>query len=262
MGNMETYRSTGKYKNYSLPTSKPLRSHALYKEKVWTLQEQIHRQLTKVAEHLESLYPKLTDDFSKNIKPVIKKNLEVLLGDLDLMQASLQKNPDSFNKNKLKTNQSHITEMKNVCNNLQTVSSYEYEFKNVGKLKHALNELEHLIQPTSFEKSLKKARAKSNRKAVATKKERILVEAKKKTKEKSMAKSKKQKAVSKKAKPATKSSKRIKVDSRKPKKSKAAANKPKSSAKKVAKSKTKPKVIAKKASVKTITKAKPHRKRG
>ena len=61
-----------------------MRSHALYKEKVWTLQEHIYQKLKKVAEFLDSLYPKLTDDFSMNIKVVIEKNLEILMKDLAL----------------------------------------------------------------------------------------------------------------------------------------------------------------------------------
>src|ERR1700722_12738971 len=112
MGKMGAYQPTENYKNYSLPTSKPLKSHAFYKEKVWTLQEQIYKKLKKVAKLLESLYPKLTDDFSKNIKVVIENNLKTLIKDLDLMQHNLYKNPDSFNTNKLKINQYHITEMK------------------------------------------------------------------------------------------------------------------------------------------------------
>ena len=38
-----------KYKNYALPTSKPLSSHAFYKEKVWTVQEQIYKKLKKIC---------------------------------------------------------------------------------------------------------------------------------------------------------------------------------------------------------------------
>lgn len=250
MGKMGAYQPTEKYKNYSLPTSKPLKSHAFYKEKVWTLQEQIYKKLKKVAEFLESLYPKLTDDFSKNIKVAIEKNLEVLIEDLDQMQHGLHKNPDSFNTNKLKINQHRITEMKNVCDTLQTVRSYEYEFKNLGKIKHALNELEHLIQPTNFERSLEKARVKSKPKTVPAKKEHIQVEAKKKIKEESIIKSKKQKATSKKAKPATKLPKQIKIDSKQPKKSETSVLKLKQSEKKATKSK--PKLPAEK-----ILKAKP-----
>jgi len=239
MGKMGAYQPTENYKNYSLPTSKPLKSHAFYKEKVWTLQEQIYKKLKKVAEFLESLYPKLTDDFSKSIKVVIEKNLEILIENLDLMQHGLHKNPDSFNTNKLKINQHRITEMKNVCDTLQTIKSYEYEFKNLGKIKHALNELEHLIQPTSFERSLEKARVKSKPKTVPEKKEHILVEAKKKIEEDSIVKSKKQKAISKKNKPATKLPKQIKIESKQPKKSATPVHKLKPSEKKVIEPKTK-----------------------
>jgi hypothetical protein len=217
MGRIGAYQPTQKYKNYLLPTSKPLKSHALYKEKVWTLQEQIYKKLKKVAELLENLYPKLTDNFSNNIKVVIEKNIKILIEDLDLMQSSLHKNPDSFNTNQLKINQNHITEMKNVCDTLQTVRLYEYEFKNLGKIKHALNELEHLIQPTNFERSLEKARVKSKRKRVPAKIGRILVEAKKKIEEDSLVRSKKQKAISKKTKPAMKFPKQIKIESKQPK---------------------------------------------
>lgn len=242
MGKIGAYQPTEKYKNFSLPTSKPLKSHAFYKEKVWTLQEQIYKKLKKVAELLESLYPKLTDDFSKNIKVVVEKNLEILIKDLDLMQHGFHKNPDSFNTNKLKINQHHITEMKNVCDTLQTVSSYEYEFKNLGKIKHALHELEHLIQPTSFERSLEKARVKSKQKAVPEvpeKKRHILLKAKKKMEEDSEVKSEKPKAISKKAKSATKLPKQIKIESKRPKKSATPKHKLKPSEKKVTKSKSK-----------------------
>ena len=253
MGNMRAYQPTEKYKNYSLPTSKPLKSHAFYKEKIWTLQEQIYKKLKKIAEFLESLYPKLTDDVSKNIKDVIEKNLEILIKDLDLMQHSLQKNPDSFNTNKLKINQQHITEMKNVCDTLQTVRSYEYEFKKLGKIKHALHELEHLIQPTSFERNLEKARVKSKPKTVPAKKEHLLVGAKEKIKEESIVKSKKQKTISKKTNPATKLLKQIKIESKQSKKSAASLDKLKSSEKKV--TKKKPRLPAK-----NILKAKPKSK--
>lgn len=217
MGKMGAYQPPEKYKNYSLPTSKPVKSHAFYKEKVWTVQEQIYRKLKKVTEFLETLYPKLTDDFSKNIKVVIEKNLEILIEDLDHLQSSLDKNPTSFNTNKIKINQQRITEMKNVCDTLQTVSSYEYEFKNLGKLKHALNELEHLIRP--LEADLKKAHVAIKSKAAHPKKP-TLVETKKKIKKESPVKSTKQKAISKKAKPATKLPKEKKIASKPPKKSK------------------------------------------
>lgn len=227
MGKIGTYQPTEKYINYSLPTSKPLRSHAFYTEKVWTLQEKIHKQLKKIAEFLENLYPKLTDDFSKNIKVVIKKNLEILIEDLELMQHGLYKNPDSFNTNKLKINQHRINEMKDVCDTLQKVSSYEHEVENLIKIKHTLKELEHLIQPTNFEKNLEKARAKNKPKTAPAKKEHILVEAKKKIKEEPIVKPKKQKAISKKAKPETKLPKQIKI-----------VSKPKLSSKKIMKAKT------------------------
>lgn len=206
MGKNKVVQPTAKYKNYSLPTSKPLKSHAFYEEKVWTLQEQIYKKLKKVAEFLENLYPKLTDDFSKNIKGVIKKNLEILTEDLDLMQHSLKENPDSFNTNKLKINQHRIAEMKNVCDDLQTVKSSEYEFKNLAKIRHVLNELDHLIQPTSFKSGSEKAPVKSKQKTVSEKKEPILVKAQKK------------KTISKKTKPATKSLKLKKIETKKPKK--------------------------------------------
>ena len=239
MGKMGAYQPPEKYKNYSLPTSKPLRSHAFYKEKVWTLQEQIYKKLKKVAEFLESLYPKLTDDFSKKIKVVIKENIETLIKDLDLMQHDLHKNPDSFNTNKLRINQHRINEMKKVCDTLQTVPSYEYEFKNLGKIKHALHELEHLIQPTSFERSLEKALVKTKQKRVPAKKEPILVKAKKKIEEDSIVKSRKQKAISKKTKPATKLPKQIKIAGKQPKKSAITVHKLKSSEQKVTKPKKK-----------------------
>ncbi len=180
-----TYESTDKYKNYSLPTFKNRTSG--YQEKVWTLQEQIYLKLKHIAQSLESLYPKLTAASSMNIKVAIEKNLETLTEDLNLMTSGLQKNPDSFNTKTLKTNQHRIDEMKHVCDNLQTISSYESEFKNLSKIKHTLTELEHLIQPTSLERSLQKTTIK------------------KKTKPKSTVKSQKKKVISKKAKPKTKS---------------------------------------------------------
>jgi len=239
MSRIGAYQPTKQYKNYLLPTSKPLRSHALYKEKVWSLQEQIYQKLKKVAQFLEGLYPKLTDDFSKNVKVVIERNLEILMDDLDLMQNSLNEDPHSFNTNKLKTNQHCITEMKDVCNTLQSVRSYEYESKLLGKIKHELHELENLIQPTSYEKSLEKARVKNKPKTVPTKKERI------KGKTTATVKSQKQKAISKKAKPTTKLVKPIKKANKPLKKSekKATKSKPKGSAKRkkvlLAKSKSK-----------------------
>jgi hypothetical protein len=243
MAKMGAYQPPEKFKNYLLPTSKPFRSHAFYEEKIWTLQERIYKKLKKIAEFLESLYPKLTDDFSKNIKVVIEKNLETLIKDLDHMQSCLHQTPYSFNTNKLKTNQRSITEMKKVCDTLQTVRSYEHESKKLGKIKHELNELEHLIQPSSFQKSLEKSQAKNKPKTVPAKKEQILVEAKKKLKEKPKVNLKKQKVISKKAKTSTKLVKPIKIDSKKQQKSKAPVHKLNQSEKKV--TKPKPKLPAK-----------------
>lgn len=228
MSKMGAYQPPEKFKNYSLPTSKPFKSNTFYKEKVVTLQEQLFKKLKKVAEFLESLYPKLTDEFSRDIQVVIKKNLETLIEDLDLMQVGLHKNPYTFNTKKLKTNQHCITEMKKVCDTLQTVKSYD-EFKKLAKIKHALNELEHLIQPTSIERNLEKAGAKSKPKKVPVKKEPVLVEAKKK------------KAISKIAKPTTKLLKPIKKVSKQPQESEAPV---KQSEKKVTKPKSKPKLPA------------------
>ena len=129
---------------------------------------------------------------------MIEKKLKILIKDLDLLQNDLHKNPESFNTNKLKINQHHITEMKNVCDTLQTVSSYEYEFKNLSKIKHALHELEHLIKPTSAERSSEKAPVKSKPTTVTAKKGTIRVKAQKKTQTVSVVKAKKKKAISKK----------------------------------------------------------------
>lgn len=202
----------GKYKNYSLATSKPVSSHAFYQEKVWTLQERIYNSLKKITELLESLYMKLADNFSGNIKVVIERNLETLIKDLDLMQKGFRKDPSSFNTNKLKINQSHITEMRNVCDSLQTVNSYENEFKKLGKIKHALKELEHLIKPTSLEIRLEKARVKSKPKTKLPAKSKKTLPAKSKPKTKSSTASKvklpakSKKALPAKPKPKTKSS--------------------------------------------------------
>jgi hypothetical protein len=239
MSKMGTFQPTEKYKNYSQPNSKPFKSHSFYTEKVWTLQEQINKKLKKIAEFIESLYPKLTDDFRGNIQIVIEKNVETLVKDLDLLQTELHNNPSTFNTSKLKTNQHYINEMKHACDTLQTISSYEHEFKKLGKIKHALTELEHLIQPTSFEKSLKTAQVKSKPKAAPAKKEHILVQTQKKIKEKSVANSKNQKTISKKAKLTTKLLKPIKTDNKKLQKSKVSAPKLKQAAKKVAKPKAK-----------------------
>ncbi len=247
---MGAYQPPEKYKNYLLPTSRPLRSHTFYKEKVWTLPEQIYKKLKKVTEFLESLYPELTDDFSINIKVVIEKNLELLIKDLNFLQNSLHNNPYSFNTNKLKTNQHHISEMKNVCDTLQTVRSYEHEFKKLGKIKHALHELEHLIQPSNFEISLEKAQAKSKPKPAPAKKEPIQLKAKKTTKAKSIVKPEKQKTVSKKTRLTTTPPKPIKIARKQPNKTKAPVHKLKQSEKKIAK----PKLLAK--SKKAVT-AKP-----
>lgn len=160
MGKIGAYQPEDRHKNYSLPSSKPFRSHTMYQERVWTLQEKIHRKLKRVGKFLESLYPKITDKFKNNITGVIERNLGILIDDLNQMEHGFHKNPFSFHTNKLKTNQQCINEMKNVCNTLQTVNSFENEFKRLGKIKHALSELEHLIQPSNFEKSLEKAQLK------------------------------------------------------------------------------------------------------
>lgn len=199
MGKIGAYQPIEKYKNYSMPTSKPLKSHAFYKEKIWTLQEKIHKQLKKVAEFLEGLYPKMTENFSMNIKVAIAKNLEILTEDLKLLQGCLQKNPDSFNTNMLNTNQNRITEMKTVCDALQTVSSYEDKFLKLSKIKHALHELEHLIQPTSLEISSARAPVKNKTKITSAKKAKIKLEPKKKIKKGSTVSPKKPTVTAKKA---------------------------------------------------------------
>lgn len=239
MGKPKAYQPSEKYKNYSLPTSKPSKGPAFYKERVWSLQEQIYKQLKKVAEFLESLYPKLTDDYGKSTKIIVKKNIETLVKDLDLMQASLLKNPGTFNTNNLKTNQQHITDMKNVCNTLQTFKSFKHEVKHLGKLKHALTELEHLIQPTNFETYLEKARARVKNRVPAK-----LVGANKKIKEESKVKPKNKVTIA--AKP-------IKVQSKQPEKTKTPPHKPKQSEKKAATPKQK-------LPAKNVLKAKPKSK--
>lgn len=247
MNKIGTYQPIEKYKNYSLSTTKPDSSHSFYQEKVWNLQDHIYKKLKKVAEFLESLYPKLTEDFRGNIKHVIEKNLETLKHDLNLMQSNLLKNPYSFNTKKLKINQHCINEMKNVCNTLQTVRSYEHEFKKLSQIKHVLHELEHLIQPTSFERSLEMGGGvKSSLKTVPAKKTGILVGDKKKINEKAIIIPKKQKAVSKKAKPTTKLLKPKKVESKKLPKSKAPLHKLKQAGKKITKPKAKLSVKPKK----------------
>ena len=163
MSKMAVYQPIEKYKNYSFSTTKPFKSHAFYEEKEWNLQDHIYKKLNKLEKLLESLHPKLTDDFSRNTKTVIEKNLDLLKKDLDLMQNGLHKNPYSFDTKKLKTNENFILEMKNVCDHLQNVKSYEHEFRTLSHIKHALHELEHLIHPMSLEKSLERGKGVSPR---------------------------------------------------------------------------------------------------
>lgn len=263
MGKIGTYQPTEKYKNYSLPTSKPSKGHAFYQEKGWNLQDHVYKKLKKVAELLKSLHPELIDGFNINSTGSIEKNLEILIKDLDLMQNNLHKNSYSFNTNKLKTNQHCITEMKNVCDTLQTVESYAHEFKKLSKIKHALHELEHFIQPKPFEGVLEKTKVKAEPKTLAGKKEPILAQAKKE--KKSIVSSKKQKTIPKKTKAPTKLLQTKKSAVKQPSKTKATASKLKKSVKKVAKLKTKSPVKHKKVlttkpklkkSVKKVTKLK------
>lgn len=239
MSRMGAYQPIEKYKNYSFSTTKPFNSHTFYKEKEWNLQDHIYQKLNKLEKLLESLNPKLTDDFSRNAKIVIKKNLDILKNDLDLMQGGFDKNPYSFNTKKLKTNEHFIIEMKNVCDNLQKVKSYEHEFRTLSHIKHALHELDHLIQPMSLEKSFEMGEGVKIKPArVSVKKARVPVKAQKKTKEKALAIPKKKKAISKKAKPATKLLKPKKI-AKQVKKSVAPVHKPKQAGKKVVKPKAK-----------------------
>lgn len=240
MSKIGAYQPPDKYKNYTQATTKPFKSHMYYQEKVWTLPEQIYKKLKTVAELLEELYPKITDDFSKNIHATIDKNLQVLLGDLDFLRRGLDKDPRSFNTNKLKVNQSHIHEMKKVCDNLQTISSYEYNFKKAGKIKHALHELEHLLQPTSNIKDLKMAPVKSLPKKAPVKKAKAAIGEKKKTTKAPLAKPKKAKTASKPLKPIKKALKPA------PKKAKAPVHKTKAPVKTPAKPKSKLSVKPKK----------------
>ena len=105
MGEIGNYQPDEKRKNYLLPTPKP--SHNFYHEKVWTLQEQIQKKLKTVMEHIECLYPKLTDEFSGDDKVNIEKNLTKLLEDLDQMQSNLEKNPGEFNTTTEYTSRQH-----------------------------------------------------------------------------------------------------------------------------------------------------------
>lgn len=241
MSKIGAYEPEDKHKNYLLPTAKLSRNHA-FKEKVWTLQEQISQKLKKIAEFLEDLYPKLTDDFSSNTKAVIEKNVEKLLEHLSLMQNGFENSPSTFNTNNLKINQNCITEMKSVCDSLQTVRSYEFESKKLGKIKHELKGLERLIQPTSIEKSLKKTPAKTATKKAPAKKGRTPVKAKK-TKVQPKVSAKKKSASSKKEKPPTKL---LTPAKKKQKKSAAPVRKTKQAAKKVAIPKTKQPAVRKK----------------
>jgi len=242
MGKIGAYQPSDKNKNYLLPTSKPITSHPFfYKQKVWTPQEQVHQKLKKIAEYLESLYPKLTDENTMHIKSLIAKNIETLIEDLDKMNSVWKKNPYSFDTNKLKTNQNCIIEMKNVCDKLQRISAYGSEHKKLAKIRHALHELDLLIQPTSTEteKIVEKASAKPKIRKKAAKKALIPAKPLKKKKAKSVVSSKKPKTASKKAKPAKKSIKRVKTVHKVLKKTKTTAHKPKKSVKKVAKPKSK-----------------------
>lgn len=147
MSKIGEYNPTEKYKRYSLITPKHDKTHPLYNEREKTLQDHIFKKLKKVSELLESIYPKLADDTSANIKEVIESNLAVLFDNLYLMQSHLHKNPYTFNTSKLKANQKSIAEMKKAADTLQTVSSFENEFKKLSKIKHALHELVQLIEP-------------------------------------------------------------------------------------------------------------------
>lgn len=245
MGKIGQYQPRENLKKYSLPMDKPFKGHPYYTEKVWSVQELINKKLNKLANQLDDLYPQLKETVSMNLKVTIEKNLEILNKDLELMQNEMKKNPFSFNTDKLKTNFKLITEMKDVCTLLQSTKSYENEFKKLSKIKHTLHQLEHLIQPTKFEKSLEESREKIQKTNPAEKEKKQAGDNKKETKEKTMAT-----LVSKKAKSAKKTVKSKQLDSKAPKKNKTPV-------KKVVKKVAKPKVTAKpQKTTKTRTSAK------
>jgi hypothetical protein len=163
------YQPAEQFKDYTLSSPKRFKSHMYYQEKVVTLSQRIYKKLKTLSELLESLYPSLTHDAHKNIKAAIKKNVEILIVDLGEMQKDLDNNPSNFNTKDLKTNQNCINDMKSVCDNLQTVSTFEHEFKKLGKIKHVLTELEHLLEPTMYEKNYQEAKMKSALKSAPAK---------------------------------------------------------------------------------------------
>ncbi len=258
MGEIGKYQTTYNVKNYGLPTAKPQRSHPYFHEKIWTLQEQIFKKLNIIAELLLNLYPKLTDNFSINIKGVIETNLKTLIDDLEFLQSGLNKDPSTFHTSKLNTNQKHIDEMKHVCDTLQTVSSYEYEFKNLGKIKHALHELGHLIQPSHFDTILKETQDRIERSDKAAAKKTSIRTAKKTTKAKVAVKTKKKKTVKPKDNKMNKLAKPAKKATKTAAKKKAPAKRAKPAVKKTVKAKApaKKKTVKKAAPKKAAAKKK------
>jgi len=156
MVKVPTKKPPENFKNFTRPNAKPSNSHSVFQEKVWTLPELIYKKIRIIADLLESLHSKLTESSSKNIKSASENNLKILIKDLDVIQKGLKRNPSSFKTDNLKTNLKCINEMKHVCNALQLHSAYKSEFQNLGHIKHELHELEHLVQPTIYEKSAEK----------------------------------------------------------------------------------------------------------
>lgn len=148
MGKINAYQPRQDFKSYLYPTAKPYKSGAIgYQQRVWTLEDQIYFHLKKIAHFIDLLFEKSTNIHKKQVAISVKKNIEVLHKDLELLKKSLQKKLIDIDKKKLKINDRWISEMKTTCDNFKNLITDTIEVKILHKLRHMLNELEHLIKP-------------------------------------------------------------------------------------------------------------------
>jgi len=151
MSKIHAYEPLNGFKNYSSPTTKPLKNGVfVYHEKEWTLQEQIAQKLEKIAHFIDILFSQSATDHSESVSGRVQNNIEMLHRDLESLQISLKTNPFDFNVDNLQITENWIEEMRAIADDSKSQISDKNELKILKKLSHTLTELDHLIKPKTI----------------------------------------------------------------------------------------------------------------
>lgn len=153
---LHEYEPIEKYKNFSNPTTKPIKGHDIgFHEKHWTLRDQILHRFHRAAKLMEVLFTKAPEFHNREETNRIVDALSQLNNNIYRIQNSVETSTPELHSETISIFQQSIDRMRRLIDQLRPYLMGHEELRNLARLNHLLTELEHLLSPSSKFKNYK-----------------------------------------------------------------------------------------------------------